>query len=147
MEWFKSVSEWASLAADLFTIVASGIAIYLFFTKRKEISNAFSLLLSWSFQTTLSDLRSKLERLNEYNATEQSELPEIRNILHEIAGQIRGNPRLVAAAPQLASRVESLAGSKRLTEPQKRSIVSEIREVLRNIEVNSVATNSGENNV
>lgn len=147
MEWFKSLSDWVALLANTFTIVASGIAIYLFVAKRGAISDAFSLLMNWSFQTTLADLRAKLERLNEYNANQETDIPEIKNILHEVAGQIRGNARLVAAAPNLASRLENLANAKRLTEPLKRSMVSETREVLRNIEVNSVVANSGEGNV
>ena len=147
MEWFKHLSDWVSLAANTVTIVASGIAIYIFVAKRGPISNALALLMNWSFQTTLADLRAKLERLNEYNANEDADLPEIRNILHEVAGQIRGNARLVATAPNLSIRLENLANAKRLTEPQKRSMVSETREVLRNIEVNSVATKSGEGHV
>lgn len=132
-----------SLAANAFTIVASGIAIYLFTSKRKELSSALTLLLNWTFQTTLSDLKGKLERLNEYNANEPSDLGEIKNILHEIAGQIRGNARLHNASPELAGRLETLAANRRLTEPFKRSMVAEIREVIRNIQVNSMDQHSG----
>jgi predicted nucleic acid-binding Zn-ribbon protein len=147
MEWLKSVFDWIAMIANVFAIIASGIAIYIFVAKRAEIGNALALLMNWSFQTTLSDLKSKLERLNEYNANEESEVAEIRNILHEVSGQIRGNNRIVAAAPILADRLERLASSKKLTEPLKRSMVSEVREVLRNLEVNSVATTSEVNNV
>lgn len=142
MDIFKLIADSISLAANLLTIIASAIAIYVFFFKAKEIKSAFKMLLNWSFQLTLTDLRSKIDRLNEYNANEQTEIDEIRNILHEIAGQVRGNRKLAEAAPDLAERVERLAGSKRLTEPIKRSIVSEIRETLRNIEVNSIASQS-----
>lgn len=122
----------------MFTIAASALAIYLVIAKRDEISAAFRLLLNYSYQTTLAELKEKLERLNEYNANEASDLGEIRNILHEIAGQIRGNPKLHVAAPELAARVESLANAKRLTEPLKRSLVSEVREKLKNINVDSI---------
>lgn len=143
METFKVFAEMVSFLADALTIAASSIAIYLFFGKRKEISNALSALLSWSFQTTLSDLKGKLERLNEYNANEDDDLPEIRNILNEIAGQIRGNPRLQSVAFDLANRLERLADSKKLIEPQKRSMVAEVREVLRNIQINSIEPPKG----
>lgn len=142
MDEFKIIKDVVSLVANLLTIIASSIAVYIFFSKGKEIKNAFAMLLNWSFQLTLTDLRSKLERLNEYNANEKTEIDEIRNILHEIAGQVRGNRKLAETAPDLAERVEKLAVSKRLTEPTKRSIVSEIRETLRNIEVNSIASQS-----
>ncbi len=139
METFKIFLDIVSLASNILTIIASVIAVYLFFSKRKEISSAFTLLLNWSFQTTLSDLRGKLDRLNEYNANEPTETQEIKNILHEIAGQIRGNSRLQQSAPQLAERLESLASGRRLTEPNKRSMVAEVREVMRNIQVNSMS--------
>lgn len=124
--------------ANVFTIVASGLAIYVYFTARGKFSAALQLLMNYSFQTTLTELKEKLERLNEYNANEPTELPEIRNILHEIAGQIRGNERLLAVAPKLATKIENLAQSKKLLEPSKRSIVSEVREQLRNIQLNSI---------
>ena len=143
MEIPKLLSDTISLAANILTIVASSVAIYLFFVKGKEIQSAFHLLLNWSFQLTLTDLKTKLERLNEYKANEPTEVEEIRNILHEIAGQIRGNRRLLLAAPNLATRVENLAISKTLSEPRKRSMVSELRETLRNIEVNSLAPKDG----
>lgn len=139
METFKIFLDIVSLASNILTIIASAIAVYLFFSKRKEIFSAFTLLLNWSFQTTLSDLRGKLDRLNEYNANEPTETQEIKNILHEIAGQIRGNSRLQQSAPQLAERLESLASGRRLTEPNKRSMVAEVREVMRNIQVNSMS--------
>jgi hypothetical protein len=67
--------------ANLFSIAASALALYLFFVKRSEIAAAFRLLLSFSFQTSLAELKEKLERLNEYNANEPTHVPEIRNIL------------------------------------------------------------------
>ncbi|MCO8082962.1 MULTISPECIES: hypothetical protein [Acinetobacter] len=129
-----------SILSDVFAIAAAGIAIWLFFTKSNEIKTAFNLLLNWSFQLTLTDLKSKIERLNEYSAKNPDELEEIRNILHEIAGQMKGNEQIVKTSNDLISKIEKLASSKNLDEPRKRSIISEIREVLRNMQVNSVAS-------
>lgn len=147
MDVFKLIIDIASLISNAFTVVASGIAIYVFVVKGPELRTALSLLLNWSFQLTLTELKSKLERLNEYNANEPTEVDEIRNILHELAGQIRGNKRLLGAAPALANQLESLAVSKKLTEPRKRMAVAELRETLRNIEVNNLAEQSGAKNV
>lgn len=144
METFKLLVDVGSLVGNVFATIASAIAIYLFISKRDEISTAFRLLLNWSFQTTLTDLRGKLDRLNEYNANEPSEIMEIRNILHEIAGQIRGNTRLQQAAPDLANRVESLATSKKLSEPHKRSMIAEVREVLKTIQIHSLEGSTGD---
>lgn len=145
MEQFRPYLEALAAAANVFTIIASGLAIYIFLVNRDKLATAFQLLLNYSFQTTLTELKEKLERLNEYNANDTADLPEIRNILHEISGQIRGNHRLLAESPKLADKLENLALSKKLSEPLKRSIVSEVREQLRNIQLNSVKPNAGEN--
>lgn len=140
---FKLLADLVSFIANVLTAIASGIAIWVFLRKGKEISAAFALLLNWTFQTTLADLRGKLDRLNEYNANEAADHAEIRNIVHEIAGQVRGNGRLRRSAPELALRLETFAARPRLAEPAKRAMVAEVREVLRNIQVNSMETNLG----
>jgi hypothetical protein len=134
----KLVLEAIHVVADIFTIVASGIAIYLFIAKRGQIAAAFQVLLNYSYQTTLGELTQKLERLNEYRANEPQDVHEIRNIMHEIAGQMKGNSTVAAAAATLIPRVEAFAAAKRITEPAKRALTAEIREVLRNMNVGSV---------
>lgn len=145
MELFKPYSDFLADIANIFTILASGLAIYVFIVNRKKISAALDLLLNYSFQTTLTELKEKIERLNEYNANEPDDVPEIRNILHEISGQIRGNGRLSSTVPQLAKKIEGLATGKRLSEPAKRSIISEVREQLKNIQVNNIESIAGKN--
>jgi len=140
MEVWLLIKDVVSFLANTLAIFASGIAIWLFFTKANEIKTAFNLLLNWSFQLTLTDLKSKIERLNEYSAKDPEELEEIRNILHEIAGQMKGNEHIVKTSNELIIKIEKLASSRILDEPRKRSIISEIREVLRNMQVNSVAS-------
>lgn len=136
MEVFKLIADCVALAANIFTVLASGIAIYLFFSKRDQFAQAFKLLLNFSFQMTLGEVKEKLERLNEYNANEPSEQAEIANILHEIAGQIRGNPRLKILAPHIPKRLEGLAAQ--MTEPKKRSMVAELRELMRNTHLDTI---------
>lgn len=140
MSWIQITEKLISVFADLFTIFASGIAIWIFFTKSKEIKIAFQLMMNWSFQLTLTDLKSKVERLNEYNANNTDEIDEIKNILHEIAGQMRGNTRLILKAAPLIIKIERFASNSKITEPKKRALTSEIREILRNIEVNSLTS-------
>ncbi|MEG0678093.1 MAG: hypothetical protein RR473_15780 [Comamonas sp.] len=137
---WEIITSITSFFANLTSIFAASIAIYLFICKRNELKSAFALLMNWSFQLTLNDLRSKLERLNEYNASEPTEVESIQNILHEVAGQIRGNRKLMSAYPNIADKFEKLSNSKRLTEPAKRAIISELRENLRNIEINEIVT-------
>ena len=138
MATFKILVDIASLIGNTLASIASILAIYLYWKKKPEISAAIKLLLNWSFQTTLTDLHGKIDRCSVYNASEPLDLPEIRNIFHEISGQIKGNKQIVIAAPDLAGRVEKLASSTKLTEPRKRSMATEVREVLKNIQVNSL---------
>lgn len=59
MKVWLFIQNTISVLSDLFAIVAASIAIWLFFTKSNEIKTAFNLLLNWSFQLTLTDLKSK----------------------------------------------------------------------------------------
>ncbi|GAB2814714.1 hypothetical protein GCM10027276_14500 [Comamonas piscis] len=142
---WENIPNIISFLANSTTIIASSIAIYIFICKRKEIKNAFALLMNWTFQLTLNDLRSKLERLMEYNANEPAEIEPIKNILHEVAGQIRGNKKLMQLFPEIAEKFERLSGSKKLSEPAKRAIISELRENLRNAEINEIIQQDNKN--
>jgi hypothetical protein len=120
------------------TIFASGLALYIFFFNRKKISTAINFILNYSNQLTLTDLKFKIERLNDYNTNDVGQKTEVVNILHEIEGQILGNKNL---KEKLKEQLEKIAiftsNSKLLTEPKKRSIVSELKESLRNIDVSN----------
>jgi hypothetical protein len=133
------VMKWLSLVSNLFTIFASGIAIYIFLAKKEEISSVFNLLINYTHQLSLSEVREKIERLNEYNAKDPEQCEHVVNIFNEIIGQIRGNDRLKNHFRELLVTMESLASDKRrLTEPKKRVIVSELRERLRHLNVQSI---------
>jgi hypothetical protein len=133
-------SDGLAILADIATVLASSLAIWIYISNRKKISTAIQLLLNYSFQTTLAELKEKLERLNEYNANEPDDVPEIQNILHEIAGQIRGNPKLmdIDSMARVPDDLEGLARSKQLFEPRKRAAVSKVRETLKNVEINGL---------
>lgn len=131
--------------ANCMTILASGIAIYLFVTKRHAIATAFKVLLNYSYQTTLSELKEKLERLNDHNADDVDGLINITNILHEIHGQILGNPTLRINMDNIAKKLDVILNTKKkLSEPRKRALVSEIREQLKHLNVESIENFFGE---
>lgn len=140
MSWYLILEKVIVIISGIFTIFASGIAIWLFVTKANEIKSVFKLMLNWSFQLTLSDLKAKLDRLNEYNANNPDEIDEVKNILHEIVGQMRGNTLLLDTASDLIDKVERFSLGNRITEHKKRALTSQIRETLRNIEVNNMAS-------
>lgn len=128
-----------SFLANLLTVIASSIAIYIFFTKGKEFSTVFSLLINYTFQLSISEIKEKLERLNDYNAKDPESVDIIENIFHEIIGQIRGNDKLKGYFFELTLRMEELASNrKKLTEPKKRAVVSELRERLRHLNVANI---------
>lgn len=135
----KQIIEIVGFFADIFTIGASAIAIYLFVYKRGAIASVFSLLLNYSYQLSLTELKEKLDRINEYSATDDEENLVIMNILHEFLGQVRGNDKLKLI---MAEQVISIEGvitksdkGKKITEPMKRALVSEIREKIRHLNI------------
>lgn len=141
------IIKWVSLISNIFTVFASGIAIYLFLFKRKTISSVFNLLINYTYQLSLSEVKEKIERLNEYNAKDPEQSDKIVNIFNEIIGQIRGNKRLKAHFSELLVTIEVLVSDKRkLTEPRKRAAVSELRERLRHLNVQSIDNLVGERN-
>lgn len=138
----ESVISGIQFIANLFTIVASGIAIYLFLFKRDKISKAFQLLLNYSNQLTLSELKAKLESLNSYNVNDPEHLEEVLNILHEIEGQINGNISLSTELKPIMGKIfEYTSGRTVLSEAKKRSVVFELRECIRTVDVSSYKNN------
>lgn len=128
-----------SIITNGFTIIASGIAIYLFIFQRKAISNAFKVLVNYSRQLTLTELSSKLERLNDLNANDAEGRAKVINILNEIRGQIRGNSKLQLQFAIILQEIEPYCTElATINEPSKRSIVSEMRELIRSYNVDSM---------
>ena len=145
MTWDEFLKVMA-LLANVATIGASSIAIYLFLTKRKAIASAFRVLLNFSSQLTLSELRSKFDRLNELTAADPEQIDDVINILNEIVGQIRGNQALAEQFDDLIPKLSSLAEDRRrLNEPRKRALISELRERLRHVNVENYGDLIGDN--
>jgi hypothetical protein len=137
--------KWLALISNVFTILASGIAIYLFIFKRKALTTVFDLLVNYTYLLSISEVKEKLERLNEYNAKDPDQCEKIVNILNEIIGQIRGNSSLKIHFKDLLLTIEELVSdSRKLTEPRKRAVVSELRERLRHLNVKNIDNLVGE---
>jgi hypothetical protein len=136
-----------ALISNVFTICASGLAIFLFIYKKDTINSLFDTLINYTYQLSISEIKEKIERLSEYNAKNPEELEKIINILNEVIGQIRGNDKLKHHFSELLKRIESLVTDKRrLTEPRKRAVVSELRERLRHLNITSIDNLVGEYN-
>lgn len=130
------ILKYINVIASIVQGIAAGIAIYLFIYKRDKIRSVFNLLVNYSFQTTLSELKTKLEKLNEYNVGDSDQKNYVTCILNEIEGQIRGNAVLVDKCNKILRKISICTKEpETLTEPKKRSLVSELRETLRNIDL------------
>lgn len=142
---FGAILDSLSGLADVFTIVASGIAIWIFITKRRAITSVFRLLLKYGYQITLSELRSKLDRIADLRVADDTQKEQIINIMSEVLGQIRGNPRLRSWFAEEMKSVELFISDKQLlSEPAKRTIVAQLRERLRQLELESIDSSQGE---
>lgn len=135
----KLLTDIIGVLADLFTIGASGIAIYLFVFKRQAIASVFSLLLNYTYQLSLTELKEKLDRMNEYTANDDEENNVIMNILHEFLGQVRGNDKLKLIMAEQITLIEAVITKsdrgKKITEQTKRALISEVREKIRHLNV------------
>lgn len=141
----KTICDIVSFLSNILTIITSSIAIYIFFIKRKTIAAAVKVILNYSYQSTLYELKEKVERLNEYNADNETDLKEIINIFNEILGQINGNPVLKDRLKTIAEKLDVILSSKcKLKEPKKRSLVSEIREQIKHLNLGSIESYLGE---
>ncbi|MBF0694896.1 MAG: hypothetical protein IR153_07560 [Flavobacterium sp.] len=127
-----------NLLANLVTIAASCLAIYIYFANKEKINSALNFILNYSNQLTLTDLKFKIERLNEFNSNDAQEKLEVINILNEIEGQILGNNSFKLKLEVQLRKIEVFTTTpKLLTEPKKRSLVSELKESVRNLDVSN----------
>ncbi len=130
----NTVYQSINLIDSILSIFVSGIVVYLFIFKRKSISSLYHLLLNYSIQMTLKELEIKLEKLNDYNV--EDDLEKIIIILNEIVGQMKGNPILTKKCNKILKKISNFAENPNIiTEPKKRSIVSELRETLRTVNI------------
>jgi hypothetical protein len=132
------------LVADVVTIAAGGIAIYLFLAKRGAVMRALSLLLSYSLRLTLHDFESKLDRLAELNMEGVPEAKRAVFLLREVQGQIRGNPTLRSNCGHLLGKIDNIVNPRTTgREERKCALVSEARELLRNLIVSDMNRSIG----
>ena len=143
MTW-EEVASLVSFISNATSSLASLIAVYLFLFKRKAIVSAFSVLLNYSQQLTLSEIKEKLELLNNFNASEPAHADTISNIFHELLGQMRGNDKLTILMSVQIKKLELLfdfdneVSVRQISEAKKRALISEIREKVRHLNVRNV---------
>ena len=107
----NGIERFIDVAANIFTIAASGIAIYLVIFERDKISAAFKTLINYSTQMTLTELISKIDRLNDLHADSDEGRTMAINILCEIEGQIKGNSKLTKQFPEVLLEIEGFTSA------------------------------------
>ena len=122
---------------NVLTAIASGIAVYIFIFKRKVIASIFKVLLNYASQITISELRTKLEKLAEFDAAREDHFDPMMNLMNEIVGQIKGNSKLKIQCSEILEKFEFFTENPKniITEAKKRNLISEFKENLRNIDV------------
>lgn len=132
-----------SISADIGTILATGLAFYLFLAKGSELRSMLRALSNIAHQGSLGEIRHKLDVIASLRVQDDQE--EIISMFHDICGQIDGNPKLKGHFDEIAKRVKKHAGGRpSLTEPQKRALVSELREKLRHSDAMDIADAMGD---
>ncbi len=128
-----------------FTTTAAIIVVYLFFFKRGAISSLYKFLVNYTLQVTLHELYDKLEELNDYDADDSKHRREVISIFGEIIGQMKGNPILVKNCKKMLKKLSKYQEQPDLlTNPSKRSLIFELRETLRHINIQNYKELLGE---
>jgi hypothetical protein len=117
------------------SIVLVGIFIYV--RKKNKIGPYFNLLKNYMLRDTIESLNRQLDRLNNYSGddTDSTVICEIESIMREIVSQVEANDYLHKQVNQsiLDDFSKYAADMSLLTEPLKRSVVSGLRENIKNI--------------
>jgi hypothetical protein len=141
---WEVIDKTVSVLANVCTIGALGFALFLFFTQRDKIASLFRLLINYGLQMSLTELSSKLDRLNSRSANDEDDKKEIVNIFSEIQGQISGNHLLSVKCSSVLTKINNLLRyPDKLTEPNKRSLIFELREELRHIDLSEYSRMAG----
>ncbi|WP_460759436.1 hypothetical protein [Lysobacter fragariae] len=143
----ETVTTIVDFLGDLFTVMASALALYLYFFRRGEIGAAIKAIANFAYQSTLAELRQKLEALANLHASNGDHLDDIVSTWHDVCGQIEGNPALVVECAEFVKRVKRATNrATPISQPQHRALISQLREKLRHIDVTTFADALGETN-
>lgn len=141
--YLQTFADWIDFSADVLTLIASAIAIYLFFFKGKRISSAINVLLGFTSQVTLSELHSKLDELDRLKLRPDTSNDEgaavttsVINTFKAIEGQIIGNTVLYAKLSKIVESIDEFTSKpSKMVEWKKLRLTSELREQLRSLNV------------
>jgi len=143
----QTVFSYITIVSDTLAAVASGIAIYLFFFKKKEILEIYAALKNYAQQLTISELKLKLALLKDLDADETANKTKVKNLISEIVGQIQGNKKIYPLLQEVILPWEKLLEDpkNKLTQSDKCRTSSQLDEKLKHIFVENFDV-GGKNN-
>jgi hypothetical protein len=128
-----------SFLSNIISIAAGGIALYLFFFKKEKIKTMYFSLVNILDQISSHEIKAKLEKLNDFNCNDLDQKIEVVNIMHEIIGQIQGNEKLSYKCGAILKKWKAaLKNESKFNEPTKRSLISEMRESLKRVDMSNI---------
>lgn len=144
---FNAIYQIFDFLNVIFSTIAAFIFVYLFYSKRDYILSIYKFLVNYTFQISLNELYKKIDELNQYDADEITHRQKVIEIINEIIGQMRGNPIMVKKCKPILKRLSKYEEQPDLlTNPRKRSLMAELKETLRNINIQSYRELTGDKN-
>ncbi len=137
--------EITAFLADLTQIALGVFTAYIAFTQKDKISAAFSALLNYSFQTSLSEFKYWLQQLSENIGDDAVSSEKTRVALAYLVGKIKGNKILYEYFGEKMLRrlnimIDSLDAGTQVNQSNKVRLCSELRESLASLEVERYKT-------
>jgi len=134
--------DFISLVSDIVEISIGVAALIITISQRDKISAAFSILFNYSFQTSISDFKSWIHKLQDSPVEEATNSKKARVALATIEGKIRGNKTLLShygskVLKRITIMIVRLDNNEGVTETEKHSLCSELIESVSELEVDS----------
>lgn len=134
----KAIISWIVKAtgffADLLTILASLVAIYVFWMNRSEIGQVLKQIAGWRVHASTHEVQHKINKLSELDS--EKNLSESKILLSQLIGQLNGVPEFSPELNDLLMELRKLARGKTVPNAKKQELLSELTERLRNIQLN-----------
>lgn len=135
----KAIISWIVQAtgffADLLTILASLVAIYVFWMNRSEIGQVLKQIAGWRVHASTHEVLHKINKLSELDS--ETNLSDSKILLSQIIGQLNGVPEFSSELDDLVKEFRKLAKAKTVPNAKKQELLSELTERLRNIQLNT----------
>lgn len=119
--------------ANVLTILASCLAIYIFWTNRGQISQVLKDIASWRVHASVQEVTHKIVKLKEVNIEKSPD--EARILLSELIGQLNGVPEFRPELDGLIKKLRRLSTDKIPVNTKKQELLSELTERMKNIQL------------